>query len=192
MSKILNKVREFLKNGETFTNIAENIILNYSSCYNNDLVYKIKKQISTEFNVELMHVHLIGSSHTGFSKSFIEKEGKDYDFCIVDSKVFQVFLLKINLNEISKKNINFFHKNLANGKIHYHYINHSLKNELSSKLNKIRKVLNIEKEISICIYISEEAFIKNVASFWEKQWIQTKTTGRATIDPLPKIGGGTL
>lgn len=135
-----------------------------------------------------MHIHLIGSSHTGFSKNFIQKEdAKDYDFCIVDSKIFQIFLLKINLNDITFNKKEHFYKNLANGKIHYHYINTSLKDDLSLRLNKIQKALNIEKEISICIYISEDAFIKNIANFWETMWIRTKTSGRSTIEPLEKI-----
>ena len=66
-----------------------------------------------------MHIHLIGSSHTGFSKTFVKKEGEDYDFCIIDSKVFQKYLLKVDIKEISKNKLQKFYFNLKNGKIHY-------------------------------------------------------------------------
>ncbi|MFC2424109.1 hypothetical protein [Fusobacterium polymorphum] len=184
---ILEKVNELLKKGVSFKNIAENIILNYSAINNNDLIYEIKKYISEKFNVDLMHIHLIGSSHTGFSKYFIEKEGKDYDFCIVDSKVFQKYLLKINTKQINKNDLDSLFFNLKNGKIHYLYIDKDLKNEISQIMEKIRIKLKIEKQISICIYISEEAFIKNISKFWENMWIKQKTVGRATIEPLPEL-----
>lgn len=187
MSKILEKFNELIKKGVNFENIAENIILNYSAINNNDLIYEIKKEISLNFNVDLMHIHLIGSSHTGFSKHFLEKEGKDYDFCIIDSKVFQKYLLKININTISKRNSDNLFSNLKNGKIHYHYIDKELKNEINQILQKIRIKLKIEKEISICIYISEEAFIKNISNFWENMWLKNQTTGRATIEPLQSM-----
>lgn len=184
---ILEKVNELLKKGVSFKNIAENIILNYSAINNNDLIYEIKKYIAQKFNVDLMHIHLIGSSHTGFSKYFIEKEGKDYDFCIVDSKVFQKYLLKINTKHIDKNDLDNLFSNLKNGKIHCLYIDKDLKNEINQIMEKIRIKLKIEKQISICIYISEEAFIKNISKFWENMWIKQKTAGRITIEPLPEL-----
>lgn len=184
---ILEKVNELLKKGVSFKNIAENIILNYSAINNNDLIYEIKKYIAQKFNVDLMHIHLIGSSHTGFSKYFIEKEGKDYDFCIVDSKVFQKYLLKINTKHIDKNDLDNLFLNLKNGKIHCLYIDKDLKNEINQIMEKIRIKLKIEKQISICIYISEEAFIKNISKFWENMWIKQKTAGRVTIEPLPEL-----
>ncbi|WP_315324359.1 hypothetical protein [Fusobacterium pseudoperiodonticum] len=189
MSKILEKFNELLEKGEKFENIVENIILNYSSINNNDLIYKIKKEISLKFSVDLMHIHLIGSSHTGFSKTFVKKEGEDYDFCIIDSKVFQKYLLKVDIKEISKNKLQKFYFNLKNGKIHYHYINVSLKNEIVKIMEEIRISLKIEKEISVCIYISEEAFVKNISSFLEEMWINKEKIGRVTIESLPKLGG---
>lgn len=188
MRKILNKFIELYNKGKTFEEISENIFLNYSATKDNDLIYEMKKKISQEFSVDLMHIHLIGSSHTGFSKDFIEKDGKDYDFCIIDHFIFEKLLLKVKTENINKENIKKkFYENLSNGKLHYCYIDNELKQELKNKLEQIRIELKIDKEISICFYISEKAFIKILSNFLEKKWIGTKTSGRTTIELLERI-----
>ena len=187
MRKILNKFIELYDKGKTFEEISENIFLNYSAIKDNDLIYEIKKKISREFSVDLMHIHLIGSSHTGFSKDFIEKDGKDYDFCIIDHFLFEKLLLKVKTKKLSRKTEYNFYKNLSRGKLHYHYVDDELNQELKNKLEQIRLELKIDKEISVCFYISEKAFVKMISSFLEIKWIESKTTGRITIEPLEKL-----
>lgn len=187
MKKILSKFIELYDKGKTFEEISENIFLNYSAIKDNDLIYEMKKKISKEFSVDLIHVHLIGSSHTGFSKNFIEKDGKDYDFCIIDHFIFEKFLLKVKIENINQKNKDKFYKNLCIGKLHYYYVDNELKQELKDKLEQIRIELNTNKEISVCFYISEKAFVKVISKFLEKKWLESKTTGRSTIEPLERL-----
>ncbi|WP_306583930.1 hypothetical protein [Fusobacterium ulcerans] len=187
MRKILRKFEELHRNGKTFEEISENIFLNYSAIKDIDLIYEIKKEISKEFSVNLMHIHLIGSSHTGFSKDFVEKDGKDYDFCIIDSQIFQEFLLKVQINRITSTDLKCFYKNLSEGKLHYHYVDDELKNELYEIFEKIRMKLQIDKEISICFYISEKAFIKKISKFLELKYFGYKSSGKMSIEPLEKL-----
>ncbi|WP_175613226.1 hypothetical protein [Fusobacterium mortiferum] len=188
MRKILDKFKLFESEGKSFEEISENIYLNYSSIKDIDLIYKIKKEISKEFSCGLMQILLIGSSHTGFSKNFEKTEGKDYDFCIIDYQIFEKILLKVQTTKLYKNKDNFY-KNLSKGKLHYHYVDNELKRELEDIFERIRLNLKISKQISICFYISERAFIKVIANFLEKQWLQSKTAGRTTIQPLEIIRG---
>lgn len=169
---LLNKFNELHGKGYPLHEIVENIFLNYNAYTNNDDVYIIKKQIANEFNVEINNVKLIGSSHTGF-KNFVPREiTKDYDFAIIDPFLFREYLLKVDINKVSEKNQRSYTFNLSKGKMHILYASNEVKKEIEEKLETVksktkdRHNITIDKSVSICFYVSERSFIKNLCSYF--------------------------
>lgn len=169
MSSYLEKCYELYSSGKEIREIIENIYINYSSFQENDKIYDYKKNISKQFLVSLKDIKLIGSSHTYFSnKSGIKSKENlnDYDFAIINTTIFNNYWVKIILDNTQISDVKKFNYNLIKGKIHPLYLkkDKSLFKEINDKLNSVRA----DKKISICLYMSEEAFVENLCNYLEK------------------------
>lgn len=190
---LLEKFEELHSKGCTIQDIVENIFLNYNAYTNNDDVYYLKKQIAVRYGVELNCVKLIGSSHTGFKKFEKRTRTKDYDFAIIDPFLFREYLLRVNTSEIKKEDFSLYTNNLARGKLHILYVNNSVKEEIKSELANIKlKVkkenkVEIDKDISICFYISEQAFINSLTTYFTMQLASSMREGTDKIKQLKKV-----
>lgn len=166
---MLEKIIELKNKGFSDEDVIKNIFLNYSSKYENDSIYLIKKELSEFLNVEINCIKLIGSAHSGIGKT---REGKivskknpnDLDFTVIDAHCFDRELKNILLNEeIISRNMKNFGFNIMNGKIHLKYV--SKENRIVEFCNKIDTGSLNNKKISICIYLSEFYFIKSLKKF---------------------------
>ncbi len=172
---LLSKFHELHGAGHPLHEIVENIFLNYNAYTNNDDIYFIKKLIANEFKVEINNVKLIGSSHTGF-KNFEPRDiTKDYDFAIIDPFLFREYLLEIDINKLNKQRTYNYTNNLSKGKIHVLYAPKEVKEKIENKLENVKssiydiRGIKIDKSISVCFYVSERAFIKNLCDYFTKE-----------------------
>lgn len=190
---LLGKFNELYSKGYPMGIIVENIFLNYNAYTNNDDIYFLKKKIATHFKVELNCVKLIGSSHTGFKEFKPRQETKDYDFAIIDPFIFRKFLLKIETNKMNEYNSNMYAKNLMQGKLHILYSNREVREQLDEELEEIKQEMEkdqsikIDKHISMCFYISEEAFINNLISYFNRVLLESMKSEKSNLKPLKKI-----
>lgn len=172
----IDKFVELLKSGSNMESASENIYLNYSSVIDNDEVFKIKKQLSLEFRCDINNVKLIGSSHTGFKLVNNRRKGgfkiidrnnpEDYDFAIINSRVYVDQFNEIKINDIvdSSNKYNCIN-NICKGKIHPLYANQDYLENVNKICDKIQKKLNVNRHITVCFYLSEKKFIEGLVSF---------------------------
>jgi len=165
------KFFELMCKGSTLDEAVENLYINYSSYTQLDLIYKIKKAISIAFKVSIGDVKLIGSSHTGFSLcdcKIVDREHPlDFDFAIVNSTLYTKYFEKMVKSCRSKDAHSQYEKNALQGKIHPLYIDECLKEPIDSNLGKIQEILKIDKHISVCFYISENALIQGLVEYFK-------------------------
>lgn len=194
MASYLEKCFELYSSGKNIKQIIENIYINYASIDNNDKIYEYKKIISQEFDISLKDIKLIGSSHTLFSIKDGTKEktsSNDYDFAIINTSLFNKYWSKIMLNDKEPKKT--FFNYLILGKIHPYYLAHDgiVYKEIKNKLKK----LDADKSATICIYMCEEFFIKNLCDYLESDLIKyfnrlkndVPSTGTLIVKELNKI-----
>lgn len=190
---LLDKFNELHSKGYSMQNIVENIFLNYNAYTNNDDIYFLKKKISSYFKVELNNVKLIGSSHTGFKEFRPREQTKDYDFAIIDPFLFREFLLKIKTNQMNMHNMELYVKNLAEGKLHILYSNKEIKTNIKMILEDIKlqiekeEKIKIDKDISVCFYISEKAFINNLTGYFNRVLAASIRNENSEIKALEKV-----
>ncbi|HDI3056377.1 hypothetical protein HYH85_11330 [Clostridium botulinum] len=190
---LLDKFNELHSKGYSMQNIVENIFLNYNAYTNNDDIYFLKKKISSYFKVELNNVKLIGSSHTGFKEFRPREQTKDYDFAIIDPFLFREFLLKIKTNQMNMHSMELYVKNLAEGKLHILYSNKEIKTNIKMILEDIKlqieeeEKIKIDKDISVCFYISEKAFINNLTGYFNRVLAASIRNENSEIKALEKL-----
>lgn len=193
MRQIIYSLKE---KGFKDTEIIENIFLNYSSSYENDTIYKIKKELSEKLKIELNCIKLIGSAHSGIKKEEDEIEDKkdpnDLDFALITPKLFSEFLFEIRKGKLVKHSSeNAFKKNLYLGKIHFMYLKENYINLICKEINKKYD----QKKISVCLYLSERDFIENLefffkdsfTTFYDKYRVSNSNLGNCELKPLEKI-----
>lgn len=190
----VKNIEDMLKAQYTKEEVAENIYLNYQSAFETDEIYKIRKQLSLEYNCNLNDVKLIGSAHTGYTIKSGKLERRevpnDYDFGIIDTNTFVNFFHKINFNNIKKDKKQNLTNNLLNGKIHPLYADDAFVNKLNDVNRKIQMKLNVDRHISVCFYISEKAFIKGLVKFNNKLFAEKYkqiADDRANIESVPNV-----
>jgi len=165
----IEKMQELLSIGFSKTEVAENLYLNYHSVINTDEVYKIRKRIASDFKCNINDVKLIGSAHTGYTykegKLLKRDNPKDYDFAIINMDVFVRFFHEVDFTKIPKDSKEKYTRSILYGKIHPLYVNTKLLRNLEKNNKAIMKDLEVERHISVCFYISEQAFIEGLVSY---------------------------
>lgn len=165
----IEKMQELLSIGYTKTEVAENLYLNYHSVINTDEVYRIRKRISEDYNCNINDVKLIGSAHTGYTyknnKLQIRTMPKDYDFAILNASVFVKYFHKVDLNEILGQHKKNYMGTILQGKLHPYHVDKFLLEEIERKNQIIMKEIKTDMHISVCFYISEQAFIEGLVKY---------------------------
>lgn len=170
-----SKILDLKENGFNNMEIVENIFLNYSSVYDNDTIYKLKKDISLRLKTDIINIRLIGSAHLGIKKNDetetleLVDNPSDYDFAIIDSKVFAFILNDISQkNLVTSQNKPIFCEHLSRGKLHLRYIKKP--NIISEICTEIESKNMLKKNVSICIYLNEEFFINNLKVYFNNMF----------------------
>lgn len=182
---------ELLEKGYSLEEITENIYLNYNAYDDVDIIYRTKKLISQSYNCPINSIKLIGSAHTGFSVdkfNLLTKQPADYDFAIVDAAIFIKFYHKIVFDNLTSWNKKHYVLNFVSGKIHPLYINRETKDEIN-KINKsIQEKMGLTKHITICFYLSEESFIKNLLLYYNDVYTNyLKQIAKDTLEVVDNI-----
>lgn len=168
---IFNSLRE---EGTDTSSIIQNIFLNYNAYRDNNLIYTLKKAISNEFHIDFNNVKLIGSAHTGFNKKTGSLKSvitpNDFDFAIIDSKLFSDILLSIDFSQVNPEATDCFKNNIIKGKLHILYTSNAVKTDINNRIQKAisRTGTIVEKKVTICVYPSEEAFLKNQEEYFSR------------------------
>lgn len=175
-----------LENGYDMKDFIHNIILNYSTFIDdNEKIFMHKRKISECLNVDFKNIFLIGSRHLGIkleNKIFINRELNstvDYDYAIVDSKLFSKFFDEFPplKNSDLSKDAQTYRNYILEGFLHPKY-NINLKKNLKSLLTK-------EEKISICIYLSEKSLINRQYSYYKDLFVRDM----AELADFKNIGG---
>lgn len=185
------KIIELKDKGFNDKEIIENIFLNYGSRYENDIIFKIKKDISKNFNLDINHIKLVGSAHSGIKVKEGTKEitsrkvPNDLDFAIIDPKFFAYILEEIRGKKLVKYIFReTFNLNLFYGKLHLMYVKES--NPITTFCKSLDQKYNLDQGISICVYLSETFFIQGLefffkdifSEYYKKYKTPIKTTAR--------------
>lgn len=174
-----------------FRDVLANFFMNYSSVYENDKIFLIKKSLSKQLNVDIKDIRLIGSAHIGISlnkrtKEILKrKKPKDLDFVIINQELFEKEYRKIEDKKLYKPNkylskstrylINpeeQFKKNYRRGKLHLRYVSdeYEILKICKSINSKFEKKFSLGLKISCCIYETEELFLKNQNNYYEEMF----------------------
>lgn len=149
--------------------IIANLFLNYSSCFENDKIYLIKKFLSKKLNIDIKDIRLIGSAHIGIAckpndlKIEIKENPKDLDFAIINNVLFEKEYQKIIENRYHLRDEKLFSYNYKRGKLHLKYVSKKYKIiRICNKINElIKDNLNLDLKASCCIFKNEDSFLKN-------------------------------
>lgn len=175
---MLDEFKKLRDEGNDIYDIVKNIFLNYESYNNKNVIFELKSCISKHFNVPFSNIRLIGSAHTGFKKekdNFIHVDSpSDYDLAIIDAELYNSFLLRIKSSELPESKLVKLANNIMIGKLHFAYVDSGLSREVKDILETVEGKINSEKRygqldahVSICIYQSEDSFLKSLESYFK-------------------------
>lgn len=169
MDDYIEKMQDMLAHDYSMRQVAENLYLNYHSVINTDEVYRLRKSISIKYKCNLNDVKLIGSAHTGYTykdKKLQKRDNpEDYDFAIISASVFTEFFHKVNIDEITEKEKKLYVEGILQGKLHPLHADKKFLEKVEKINRNIMKEEKVTKHVSICFYLSEQAFIDGLVNF---------------------------